>query len=59
MPACLPACPAGMAQIAFFPSANGSVPRVGYTLWQNNSVQSRRAPAFGMTMTIFSLKADL
>jgi hypothetical protein len=48
-----------MAQIAFFPSANGSVPRVGYTLWQNNSVQSRRAPAFGMTMTIFSLKADL
>jgi hypothetical protein len=32
------------------------VARVGYTIWQNNSVKSRRAPAFGMTMVVYDLK---
>lgn len=52
-----PARPGGWAnfQVAFFPDADGSVARVGYTLWQNNTVKSRRAPAFGMTMTVFNL----
>ena len=47
-------------QIAFFPSKDGSsVPRVGYTLWQANPVKSRRAPAFGMTMTVYDLKGNV
>ena len=45
-------------QIAFFPSADGSVPRVGYTLWQDNPIKSRRAPAFGMTMQVYNLKGN-
>ena len=52
-----PARPGSWAnyQVAFFPDADGSVARVGYTLWQNNTVKSRRAPAFGMTMRVFTL----
>ena len=50
--------PGGWAnsQLAFFPDKAGEVRRVGYTLWQTNAVKSRRAPAFGMTMTVFRLK---
>lgn len=44
------------SQAAFFPSAGGAIERVGYTIWQKNPVKSRRAPAFGMTMTVFNLK---
>ena len=32
------------------------VQRVGYTLWMDNAVKSRRAPAFGMTMVVYNLE---
>lgn len=43
-------------QIAFFPDEAGQVARIGYTIWQNNSVKSRRAPAFGMTMVVYDME---
>jgi len=42
-------------QIAFFPDVDGKVVSVGYTIWGSNPIKSRRAPAFGMTMTVFAL----
>jgi hypothetical protein len=45
-------------QIAFFPNIDGSVPRVGYTLWQGNPIKSRRSPAFGMTMVVYDLNGN-
>ena len=43
------------SQIAFFTDKHGAVVSVGYTLWGSNPVKSRRSPAFGMSMTVFSL----
>merc|ERR1712187_465178 len=42
-------------QIAFFPDMDGKVRSVGYTIWGSNPIKSRRAPAYGMTTTVYAL----
>ena len=38
-----------------WPGLRRGAQSVGYTLWMDNAVKSRRAPSFGMTMVVYNL----